>query len=359
MRGASRSASRLWLALSLLLVIRTGVWAEGDIEALRNVAVDPLDASRIESAGFRARNWLGPLVAGGLQLDGTLTFFLFHFLLGVLLLVTCYKVVKPALVETDAARGTLLMLAMIPGIALPFFWIGNDAVTLLLLALYVLLRSRTVVALSVGVLLGMNHFEQGIVAIGALALWGMLRSSTRMEGFRSVRPEVWGLIGLGLGRALQGMVFGLLGVAEIESRTSIAIFGREDWSSLKAVYFMSPLVLWSFVGLGILVVLLGTPRDRAAGAVTLGAISVPALIAFDQTRVFLVTSFPVMLMSLQVMNPSPRRWVGRRFWVLVGLWCVTPWVYVESWKIAGSVTPYSVAWLVDYLTSYELSSFPR
>jgi len=353
------SPLRLWTALSLLVVARVGLWAESDIEALRTIAQSPFDGDLIASADFRARNWLGPVIAGVLGLSGHLTFFLFHVGLGILLLVVGYLVVLPDKTDLEVARGTVLLLAAVPGMALPFFWVGNDSVTLLLLSMFVLAQQSAVGTGLLGVLIGLNHFEHGIVAIAAFMLWKILRSPSVKQWPSAALPSFVGLVGVGLGRLLQNIIFHQLEVGDVESRAGIALLDRSDWSSTKAVFYVSPLLLWSFLGLGIVIFMIGTSRDRWASAVSLLLISVPAIISFDQTRVFLVTSLPIFLGALRDSPIEARRKVGQRLLPFVTVWCLTPWIYMESWKIAGSATPYSLAWLLDHLTSFEMSTFPR
>ncbi|MFM9086200.1 MAG: hypothetical protein ACKORC_07055 [Acidimicrobiia bacterium] len=336
-------------------VVRAGVWAEPDSEALRRVAGDPWSAEALTSAEFRARNWLGPLIAWCLRLTSPTAYFVLHLLLAAGAALA-WAVVMRREIRGEDLRASILVLAALPGLALPFFWVGNDAVTLLLLAAVVTARRRPALVGLLGILLGLNHFEHGVVVLGSLGLWYLLSGAHRV---RRTTPAVVGLIGLVVGRLMQDAAFRGIGVGPIASRLGINVFDRSDFDGVKSVYFLLPLMAWSFLGLGTLVLLVASP-DRRRLAICLGVVALPAIIAFDQTRVFTITAMPVTVVALVESSGPVAEWVRRHSRLLVALYLLTPWLWLDSWKVSGSATPYTLLWIADrLLPGFELSTLPR
>lgn len=346
-----RARSGLILAAA---VIRSGIWAEPDSEALRRVAVDPWSATRLDAAEFRARNWLGPLVAWLTRATSPTAFFILHLILGLLAASLWMRLVSRDARPEDRWP-LLLVLAATPGLALPFFWVGNDAVTLLLLAGLVMARRSLVATGILAVLVGLNHFEHGLVVLATLTIWDVLR--TRRH--RAVAPALASLVGLSIGRTCQNLLFDSLHAAPVQSRLSIAITERDGLDSVRAVFFLAPLVAWSLLGLGTVVILVASPlRLRLACCLALAA--APALIAFDQTRVFAITSLPVTVVALIESRAAVAEWVRRHRTLMIVMFVVTPWLWLDSWKISGSATPYTLLWILDRLIpGFELSTLPR
>jgi hypothetical protein len=336
-------------------VLRAGIWAEPDSEALRRIAVNPWSADALAGAEFRARNWLGPLISWCLRLTSPSSYLLLHLAFAALAALAWTMVVRRECAPSD--RGAIMMLvAALPGLALPFFWVGNDAVTLLLLGSIVLLRRSAPWSAALGMLLGLNHFEHGVVALGSLVLWGLFTGHDRRR--RTAAP-IAGLVGIVAGRLVQSAVFTAIGADPIESRLGINILDRSDFGSVKSVYFLIPLFVWSILGLGTAPLLIASTHRRRL-AICLGAVAIPAVIAFDQTRVFAITAMPVTVVALIESAAPVADWVRRHSHFLVTLFILTPWLWLDSWKISGSATPYTLLWIADRLIpGFELSTLPR
>ena len=336
------------------IAAKVGIWSEPDAESLRAIAVDPFSRFALAEAGFRARNWLGPALVSALHLSAPTPYFVFHLILAIATASVILRLVTQNAPPSDT-WALMLITAAVPGMAVAFFWVGNDAVTLTLFALAICLRRSGYLSALIAVLIGLNHFEHGVAAMLALGLWNCLERPRR----RSLVPSMLSLVGLIIGRLIQEAIFNEIGVRGIPSRLGINVTNRQDLDSIKAVAFLLPLVAWSILGLGTVVILIASPlRMRLASC--LGFLAVPSLIAFDQTRVFAITSLPVTVVALIESRAAVAEWVRRHRTLMIVMFVVTPWLWLDSWKISGSATPYTLLWILDRLVpGFELSTLPR
>jgi hypothetical protein len=336
-------------------VVRVGIWSESDADALRTLALDPWSSTALEATEFRARNWLGPLLAWSTRLTSPVAYFTLHLFIAGLTTFVWVAVIRREVREVDRVA-VLLALAGVPGLALPFFWVGNDAITLLLLAAVVATRRQPLWTGLTGLLLGLNHFEHGLVALSVLALWYLLGGRGRLQRMIPVATSIFGLV---MGRLIQEAAFRRIGVGPIPSRLDINLFGRTDFTSIKSVAFLFPIFVWSVLGLGTVILLTASPL-RLRLSICLGVVALPSIIAFDQTRVFAITAMPLIVVALLESAETVALWVRRYMRAFVALLVVAPWLWLNSWKISGSVMPYTILWAVDrLLPGFELSTLPR
>jgi hypothetical protein len=156
------------------------------------------------------------------------------------------------------------------------------------------------------------------------------------------------------------MAFENLGVKSVPSRLGMNLLDRSDWMSVKSAFFVSPLIVWSWIGPVMLIALTLVPRLRVRILVVMALMMMPSFLVFDQTRVFLVASLPVSLLTIRELPKDKLVWINSHFPQIFAVWLAIPWLYVESWKVSGSALPYSIAWLIErFLPGFELSTFPR
>lgn len=352
---SSASLTALGFMLITVSVVRVGIWSESDADALRTLALDPWSSTALEATEFRARNWLGPLLAWSTRLTSPVAYFTLHLFIAGLTTFVWVAVIRREVREVDRVA-VLLALAGVPGLALPFFWVGNDAITLLLLAAVVATRRQPLWTGLTGLLIGLNHFEHGLVALSVLALWYLLGGRGRLQRMIPVATSIFGLV---MGRLIQEAAFRRIGVGPIESRLDINLFGRTDFTSIKSVAFLFPIFVWSVLGLGTVILLTASPL-RLRLSICLGVVALPSIMAFDQTRVFAITAMPLIVVALLESAETVALWVRRYMRAFVALLVVAPWLWLNSWKISGSVMPYTILWAVDrLLPGFELSTLPR
>jgi hypothetical protein len=292
-------------------------------------------------------------------MTGSNAYFLLHLVLAISALTICFVATTSAL-DDSYKRAGLLLTAMVPGLGHAFFWVGNDAVTLVLFSTFVLTRRSTLASAAVGFALGLNHFEIAVLGIGAVAVWDLIGWLQAQSARRDVLLAVATVVSVCAGRLVQSMAFENLGVKSVPSRLGMNLLDRSDWMSVKSAFFVSPLIVWSWIGPVLLIALTLVPRLRVRILVVMALMMMPSFLVFDQTRVFLVASLPVSLLTIRELPKDKLVWINSHFPQIFAVWLAIPWLYVESWKVSGSALPYSIAWLIDrFLPGFELSTFPR
>lgn len=98
-------------------------------------------------------------------------FFIFHLGFSIAFTALFIKLVFSRLPERST-RIALILFALLLVSATTYFWVGSDSLTLLLLLLLLLLAlsfpHSILMTLAIGIMLGMQHFEQAFFAVGGL-----------------------------------------------------------------------------------------------------------------------------------------------------------------------------------------------
>ena len=233
-------------------------------------------------------------------------------------------------VRFESAR--LVLLA--PVSAVLFTSLGSyDPFTLLsmLVVLLALLgKSRVVMSLS-GMLLGFQHFEQGLLSLLALIFVWLGLKAQIPPALTRVSPA-WSLIGLALGKLLLSVVFLVNDVTQT-GRPQWLLEFLVDWSITALT--TAPLLLWSlFAGMwvSVLYVWLMTPRNRSrvflVSAFLLGLLGL--LVSGDRPRVFIVILAPALaLVVVAYTGIANREKVSRRL-IEVVVWISPPIMFAET-----------------------------
>jgi hypothetical protein len=188
-----------------------------------------------------------------------------------------------------------------------------------------------------GMLLGFNHFEQGVfILAGTLIVRLAFRSDSR-------RWLAHALVGFAVGR-LVWMIYANAVNYDAGGRLSwvtdqgIGDFVRVWRGNLPTLIFGAFGVLW----LPIVVMwrTVGGGRQRAAMAVALVVATVPTLLALDTTRVYTLLTLPLLLgcvvwTARNIERETLLRWLP---WFLVAA------VFVPRVMLWGAGTPYVSSW---------------
>lgn len=341
------SRFKLLAALWGLMIIRTGLWYMPNLDLSRRVALSPFANEMAEPAGeYLFWNWFGPLIAFLLHATGKIPFLLLHLCFSVVFTLVMLRALFANLEERQA-RTSALLFFVLPASATSYYWIGMDSLTLLLMAL-ALLAERPVFCGLIGLMLGMQHFEQSFIAY-AILIVGLLLCRKYDPEFAPVRKWVAVLAGIVLGRILLALILEHFSITLHTGRIALAFLTASNLSlkSLLRLHF----VLWSFFGAGWLVAVRHFSQGKSAipfWAGTCAAVLV-AMLVFDQTRVFAIVSFP-LLSVFWLMN---RRLVdtlsdSRVVWILL-LWLLTPWFFVWNGTPRGSAFVFDILYAMNRL----------
>ena len=246
----------------------------------------------------------------------------------------------------DDARKSMLIFATMPVSATSYFWIGNDALTLLLMTTALALRDRPPLAVLVGVLLGLQHFEQGMFGFAALAAASF---ATPRFGGRDIYP--WRTAA----GVMAGIVVGKLVLMLIFHLAGMQVTGRTGWlgtylvTMLAQFWFHSQYVVWTVLGAGWLVAIRYVDRGRAAIpflACLIGLLPL-LLIVNDQTRVIAIVTFP-LIFAFWLSEPDFLGSLSRKeVAALAVVWLIVPWAWVYEGVPTWSILPYDITYIAN------------
>jgi len=279
------------------------------------------------------------------------SFFLLH--LGFTLAASCGFAWLAGLRLPDAeARLALWLYASLPVAGSIYYWLGMDGLIHGLMILAVLRPKSMAWGLGAGLLLGMQHFESGLVGYSALAVAHFL--ATRLKAESPVDPRwLFGILaGLFLGRALLVVWFNYHDFEIGSGRTAWMLEHLEGM--VLSVLKRPHLVLWGVFGGGWFMVAAlcgaGAVRDRVALLVPLGGLLGLVFFVADTTRVMANVTFPLLLSSVLINERVLRRL--RATWALpmARASLLIPLIFVVGGTASYSVIYHDFLWLQHALT---------
>lgn len=343
-------AWKLIVVLALLSLFKTGIWQIPIMHASQAIAQNPFvnPFEQIPDAHYVFWSWLGPFLAWLVGATGTWQFFVFHLLFSMAFTVLFVKIAFDNLPQ-ELARKSLILFCVLPVSATAYFWVSYDSITLFLMMLALAFpRSLPLTAL-VGVLVGMQHFEQGFFAAGGLLF---ATAISHRQGY-FLRYSWKFCLAL-----LLGIIAGKLVLVGIFNHYDIKVnSGRMHWLRdhlgflLNLFFFHVHGILWSVLGLGWLAALRFSDWGKRAIPffVTLAGLCLLLPISGDQTRVLAIVTFPLVT-AYWLLNQDFLGTVGRReFAWLFAAWAMMPWAWVWDGEPKWSAFPYDVALVLHHL----------
>lgn len=338
-----------------LLVIKSGIWVIPNLEISRQIALNPWLAQ--SPSHYLQYNWLQPLLAWLLGATTPVRFVLFNLVLAIAFIALVLSQSWRWLTDRQARKSSLIFLSAPVGMT-SLYWLGYDALTLLLMTLAVLVilspgRFTPLAALAFGGLLGMQHFEQALVGFLLLLSYCLVvdhRLNPRLDPGvdPSVDPAVDPVEGsplaqrsgpllktmvllasVVLGKGSLSLIFALHGIGSPVSRWQWLL--PNLLICLKAFLLNTQAIVYSFFGVAWLPVLasLSLRRRRWYWLLVLTALLALAALAFDQTRSVAIVSFPLLAAAL-LFDPRALDRVPDRLILLTAalfLWIPTVWVW--------------------------------
>lgn len=370
-------AWRLVTLILLVMLFKTGVWHIPNLEMSLALARNPFANPFTDpNAHYLAWNWFSPFLAWLLGVQSFWAFFLLHLGFALAFTALFIHLAWTRLPEREA-RVALILFALLPVSATAYFWTGPDAVTLflLMLALGIMLPESAVakgatgsqslltalfangglkgaLLLCVGVLLGMQHFEQALFAAGGLLFALLLEKKPPFH-----------ILAL-----LAGVIAGKLALAAIFAHAGMQVnSGRSFWLQqhldlLLGSFFLHPhYILWSVLGLGWLAALKYADQGRRTLPffLSLAGLLLLLLVSADQTRVLAIVTLPLVTMYWLFNTPFLASFSNRQAAALLLLWIVIPWGWVWIGEPRSSALPYDLTWLLHTLFGwFEVPSNP-
>lgn len=330
-----------------LLIVKVGVWPMPNTPSYRALAVNPfVNPFTDPSAHYLVWNWLGPFLAWWMGLESAGGFVTFHLVFAGLLVAT-FIAWAVRRFEARTARTAIALFCILPPLATALFWVGMDSLTLLLMLTMLISRRRLALAVPLGILLGMQHSEQGVAAFGTL----LVATSIGRERARSLGypPSFAALMLLAAiaGKAILYLVFRHYGIAVNSGRLYWLTQNLPDILTYFAM--KTQLIVWSILGVGWLVAIKFMRRDRAAlwtlAAPLAMVVALAALVA-DETRVCAVVVFPTLFVFL-LSDGDFLAALADDLPPLVLVWLLVPFVWAWGGVPLWSVFPHDVAYTLN------------
>jgi len=342
-------ASRLIGIALALSIVKTGVWQMPNLEASWVISRDPFRNPFTDpDFHYQVWTWLSPFLAWLLRIHNLQSFLYFHLLFSVAFTCIFIALVWSRFEERDARTALVLFLAF-PVSTTAYFWVGMDSVTLVLMLLLLLAQKRLWLALPLGVLLGMQHFEQGLVALGALIAAGILSFAFKARSPYAMRWAIASLLGVILGKFVLIIIFRHFGI-HVNSGRLFMVEQHKDLY-LGWFYYYFQYILWSVFGVGWIVVAQYAGQGKLAAPFLLAISGLLPLLALagDETRVLAIVSFPLVATCL-LLNPGFLQSLSGRFVAVVFvLWVVVPYPWAFAGRPLVSTFPYDLVYVLHRL----------
>ena len=334
------------LALSFF---KAGVWYIPNLDSSWVISLNPVSNPFTDPlSDYLMWNWLSPFLTWRLGIHSEQSFLYFHLLFSIAF--TCIFIVRIwAQFQERDARTSLVIFAALPVSATAYFWIGMDSVTLLLMLLLLLVRRHAWIAMPIGVLLGMQHFEQGLVAFGALVLASLLSLCLKTRSEYSISWATASLAGVIFGKIVLLVIFSHYGIHVNTGR--LYVLQSYSRQCLGEFYYRWQYILWSVCGVGWIAVAKYIEQGKATAPFVISLCGLTLLLPLvqDQTRVLAIVSFPLLTTFLLLNLRFLESLHGRLTSAIFGLWVVIPYPWVWRGVPRVSISSYDIAYILHRL----------
>lgn len=342
-RFVYESSTRTFLlTLLFLMLVKTGLGVIPNLGYFGLMARDPFAHSITDAkAQYLMWNWLGPFLAWAIGVRGNGAYFLLHLVFSATFLAL-FIVLALQKFEPAVARTALALFAMLPVSTTALYWVGYDLLTLPLILIALAFPGRWLVAAIAGVLIGLQHFEQGFVGAGALLLATLISRRQKEATVYPLAHCAAFIVGVTLGKIALIMIFHFAGIAVENGRFEwiFANFGKMVGEFALA----SQYILYSIFGVGWLAAakFWDNGLNRLAFFLPLLGLCLLLPISEDETRVMAIVSFPLVL-GYWLFEPGFLKSVSRREAAVAFLvWIFVPWAWVWEGVPRLSALPYFV-----------------
>jgi hypothetical protein len=303
------------------VVVKSGVWVMPNIRAQFHVS-----QSLTGAGNYLTTSYLQPAIFGVLGGRTLPAYIAYCSIVSLGFFVTF--MVAHARRQDDPFRA--LGVVVFPVLSAPFYWLGVDGMTLLvMLATMLTMGSRW--SWLFAALLSWQHFEQGIIAFTVLAITLAMTRQTR-----PLRHVAAILVALVLGKVALVIYFHAAGIVLANDRWDLMVTTlKETMTEWRSRWF---LILWSLLGPGWLLVV-ARVRHTWPLLVAAGMVLVILVAVYDQTRVGVILLFPSLVYWI-----TANRDLWTRSWVAVLLLShlAFPFAYLWGGVLCGSVRHYTV-----------------
>lgn len=325
---------KILLTLSLLFIVigNTGIWIMPNLEAQflisKDLLINPFPDPNIH---YLLTNYLQPFIFG---LFGGNNFYLYigYSILTVLIYFFIFSHWYQKSYDTLKNKHSIFSIIVFPSFMVPFYWVGMDGMTLLLMLL-IMINLKTRWSILFSIFLGIQHFEQGIASFLLLAAAIVMHSLFKKKSI-PIKEFIVIIISILLGKAILSLWFY---TADIELLGNRSAYAKKHFPIFSAQWLGSwPYILYSLFGVGWLLVL---SEIKKTWPLIISTFVVYILTFFvgDQTRVGAIVLFPSLFywvfLNKEIINGiSPRLVLS-----MLSIYLIVPVVYVWGGQAFGSL----------------------
>jgi hypothetical protein len=257
-------------------------------------------------------------------------------------------------IDKDIQSKSILLFAILPALSTIFYWVGMDSFTFLLMTIYLNLRLKPQLALLVGLIGGLHHFE--IIFVSAVSLF--VYELVREKDFRKSKAfigSVMLLVGVSAGKILLTLVFEVNQVVVSKNRISIGISGLK--SNFELIEKYGFLIYYSMLGSIWIILLIAIIKHSRESIALLSAIIIPLVVVLfvrDSSRVIQLTSFLPIAIGLLSNKEILTKISDKTIKIVLLIWLIIPWVWIWQ-RSFGSVTLYTLKYLHSRIFNSDLA----
>lgn len=282
------------VAVLIALVIRTGVWFFPNYSNSLSIIEDPFKSPDLNpEQQYIFGSWLIHAIAHWVGVNSAVGFFLLNLVFVSLFFLIAWAAIKERFTETIRPL-VFGLFCLFPASSIIIWWVGMDALTLVLLEIIVLAITKRwrVVSAVVPSLLALQHFEFSFIAL-ILFLIGLLLQRAKDLSSRVFVSIVLLSVSKGLFEA-------------VLASNDIVYVSRFSWmlenlgSSLLMFFWAFLPILWSLFGLFLVFVKWSGASFQQLKHVFVPLVLclIPVMLSFDQTRTGAVLIFPILFYFL-------------------------------------------------------------
>ena len=335
------------------MILKVGVWFIPNFGGYASISANPFSNPFDQpDAHYLFWSWLGPWLAWLLHARSFTSFLVLHGVFALLFSLLYFYCIKRRL-SNENARKALLLFFLLPASATVYFWISMDGLTLLLMMVAMGFPERRWVTILAGICLGMQHFEQGAVAVAALCLANGLNPYFALKSVYRFSFSLRWLLSIALGKLVLFAIFYHYNIHLNSGRWYY--FTQHTTYFPKLCFFHGYEVLWSVLGLGWLIALKYIDGTKHTWPFFMGLVLTASMALFigDHARVFAVVTFP-LVMAYWLCNVNFLATISRQeiSWFFL-IWLVMPWYWLWG-SVRGSVFFYDLALVLHHTLGWFL-----
>ena len=345
----SLDLKKLFFFLTLIIILKIGVWYHPALWRLLEISINPFDNSAIidPNAHYLYYNFLGGFVANFFGFNTKISFFLFHLFFSITFFFLYIYFVLQKL-DKKLALLSIALFLVLPVSTTSFFWVGYDSITLTIMMLSIIFSHNLPLVLIFGVLLGLQHFELTFLAALSLLVLNIYNKLSSKYSFLNLNYSIFIIIGILLGKFLLEYYFNQIGL-NINSGRILYTFDYLKYFVFTA-YFNFHNVIWFALSIGWLIIIkyfFSKERNNFFIFIILGQLLI-LFIVDDQTRVYANLSFLIIFSQILINKSFLQNIKNYEIAVLIFLWLIFPYGWAWQGVLRASMFTYDFAYLLNY-----------